>query len=296
VKRNPLIAFLAVTAVLSAGFILAMKLLGQRGFYLGQVYMLVPAISAFITRLVFYEPGFSDAHLRLGRLNYYLKFYVATLGIVAASYVLYTAFSSVTWDFTGDTFLSQFGDQLKATGQDINDLPQGLTPKMMLLIFFIGGLTVFNIPFTLIAFGEEFGWRGFMLPRLYVKGQAAAFVGGGLIWFAWHTLLVLVYPETAHLAPWEHVLNAVILAGGTICTFVFLAYVFVKTESIWAASFAHAVFNNASRSLSYFATVKNQLMANLALTITMALVVAVLYFRGELKIFANSFLSGHKAD
>jgi membrane protease YdiL (CAAX protease family) len=289
-KHKPLIAFLLTTAILSTGFILAMKVLGQKGFYLGQIYMLVPAVAAIITRLFFYAERFRDAHLRLGRVRNYLHFYVITLGIVALTYMMYTAFSSVSWDMSGDTFLSQFAEQLSETGKDINDLPAGMTPKMMLLVFFIGGLTVFNIPFTIIAFGEEFGWRGLMFPQLYKIRPWVAFVAGGLIWFAWHVLLVFVYPKTQDFTLWENVLNTVILAGGTICTFVFLAYVYVKTESIWTASFAHAVFNNASRSFSYLATVENQLLANLALTITMALVIAVLYFRNELKVFRTHSL------
>lgn len=289
-KHKPLVAFLLITAILSIAFILAMRVMGQKGFYLGQIYMLVPAVAAIITRLFFYDQRFKDAHLGLGRVRDYLHFYALTLGIVVLTYLMYTAFSSVSWDMSGNTFLSQFAQQLSDAGKDINDLPAGMTPKMMLVIFFVGGLTVFNIPFTIITFGEEFGWRGFMFPELYKIRPWVAFAVGGLIWFAWHVLLVFVFPKTQDFTLLENVLNTVILAAGSICTFVFLAYVYVKTESIWAASFAHAVFNNASRSFSYIAIVKNQLLANLALAITMALVIAVLYFRDELKVFKTHFM------
>jgi membrane protease YdiL (CAAX protease family) len=288
-KHKSLMAFLMITAALSTAFILAMKAMGQKGFYLGQIYMLLPAVAAIITRLFLYDQRFRDAHLRLGRARNYLQFYVISVGIVILIYLMYTAFSSVSWDISGNTFLSQFAEQLSKTGKDINDLPAGMTPKMMLVVFFIGGLTVFNIPFTIIAFGEEFGWRGFMFPQLYKINPWVAFTAGGLIWFAWHLPLVSVFPKTQDFTLLENVLNTVILAAGSICTFVFLAYVYVKTESIWAASFAHAVFNNASRSFSYIATVKNQLLANLALAITMSLVIAVLYFRGELEVFRMHF-------
>lgn len=43
-----------------------------------------------------------------------------------------------------------------------------LHPQMMLLLYFIGGLTVFNIlPGVITGFGEEFGWRGLMFPLMY---------------------------------------------------------------------------------------------------------------------------------
>ncbi|MDH7514338.1 MAG: hypothetical protein QHI48_00480 [Bacteroidota bacterium] len=55
----------------------------------------------------------------------------------------------------------------------------------MLIVFFIGGLTVFHIlPGLLNGFGEEFGHRGFVFPLLYWEKPWAVFVVGGLIWYA----------------------------------------------------------------------------------------------------------------
>jgi membrane protease YdiL (CAAX protease family) len=74
-----------------------------------------------------------------------------------------------------------------------------------------------------------------------------------------------------------------------LCTFVYLAWALVKSRSIWVAALAHIVMNNAARSLSYFATVQDQMLANLGLTITMMIVVGVLYLRKELDIFTAYF-------
>lgn len=93
---------------------------------------------------------------------------------------------------------------------------------------------------------------------------------------------------------WQHICNGSVLAIGSICTFVFFAYVYAKSGSIWVASLAHAVFNNGSRSFSYFAKVESQLLANLGLTVTMVAVVAFLYIRKEFSIFDN-FLSEDKS-
>jgi membrane protease YdiL (CAAX protease family) len=292
-KKRPLEVYLILVAALSGGLILLMKLLGQRGFYVAQFYMFAPAIAAVIARLLFYEKGFSDARLNLGRLGDYFRFYGLTMALVAGCYLAYWLFGAVSWDFTGDTFLNTLGEQMEATGQDINDLPLGLTPKMMLILFAIGGLTVFNIPFTLSGFGEEFGWRGYMLPQVYGRtGPWRAFIICGLIWFAWHTPLVLVFPKTYHMTAAQSALNGVILAAGSVATFVFLAYVFARSGSIWVASFVHAVLNNASRSLGYFAIVDNQVLANLALTTVMVTAVMGLYARGKLRVFAEFFSEG----
>ncbi|MDH4138655.1 MAG: CPBP family intramembrane metalloprotease, partial [Anaerolineae bacterium] len=259
--------------------------------YLAQVYMLTPAIAAILTRLFFYELRFKDANLRFGRITDYVKFWILSLGIMALSYVLFTLLGSIYWDLTGNAFLERLTKQLAASGQDINaTLPPGVTPQMMLMIYFIGGLTVFNIfPGILTGFGEEFGHRGFMFPLLYQIKPWVGIVIGGLIWYAWHLPLALVVPQTVDYPLWQTLLNLVMMAIGSVCTFTYLAYVYVKSESVFVTSIAHIVMNNSAASFSYFAVIQNQVLANLGLTLTMIVVIAILYFKKELDAFAKYF-------
>jgi membrane protease YdiL (CAAX protease family) len=288
-KKKPLVAYLTLLALLCCGFIVGMKLAGKGGNYLAGAYMFGPAIAALLTRFFFYEKGFRDAHLGFGRLKDYLRFWIWTLILIVISYVLYTLLGSISWDFSGDTFLEQLEKQMALSGQNIGDLPAGMTPRMMLILFFFGGLTLFNIPMTLAGFGEEFGWRGLLFPQLCRHRLMMGFIAGGLIWFAWHVPLTLIIPTTTHFTAWEQAVNAFILALGSIFTFIFFAYVYARTGSIWVVSFVHAVFNNGSRSFSYFATVNNQILANLGLALAMIGVVSFLYIRKEFAVFDDFF-------
>jgi membrane protease YdiL (CAAX protease family) len=253
--------------------------------------MLTPAIAALITRQFFYKPRYSDANLRLGRISDYFKYWFFSLAIILFSYMLFTLLGSVSWDFTGNVFLEKLALQLSMTGQDINDtLPPGFTPKMMLLIYFIGGITVFNIlPGIITGFGEEFGHRGFMFPLLYKVSPLVGIIGGGLIWYIWHLPLALVVPQTADYPTWQILLNLVVMALGSICAFTYLSYVYVKSRSIFVTSVAHITMNNVTASISYFAILKNQLVANIGLTLTMLLLIAILYYKKELSIFNRYF-------
>jgi membrane protease YdiL (CAAX protease family) len=291
-KRAPLTAYLVLVALISAGFIVGMKAMGKSGNYLVGAYMLGPAIAAALTRLFFYSAGFKDARLHFGKWRFYLRFWGITLGVVGLSYVAFTLLGAIRWDFSGEAFLSQLSKQMALSGQRIDDLPAGLTPQRMLLLFFVGGLTIFNIPMMIAGFGEEFGWRGLMFPLLCRTRRVAGFVIGGLIWFAWHVPLMFILPDTSGFALWQHLLNGAVLAVGTIGTFVFFAWAYAKAGTIWLPSLVHAVFNNGARSFSYFVTVKSQLLANVGLTLTMLGVVAWLYFHVELRVF-DSFLSGY---
>ena len=287
---SSLAIYFVILVVLCAAFIGGMMMLGQQGAYLAQGYMLTPALAAIITRLFFYKPRFSDANLRFGKIADYLRFWLISVGITALSYVLFTALGSITWDLTGQVFLDRLAQQFAAVGQDMNEaLPPGFTPQMMLLVYFIGGLTLFNIPGVITGFGEEFGHRGFMFPLLYQIRPWVGILIGGLIWYAWHLPLAFVIPQTVEYPLWQIVVNFIVLAAGSICTFTYLAYVYIKSRSVWVTAIAHIAMNNAAQSFSYFAVVENQLLANVGLALTMAIVVAVLYYTKEMRVFAEYF-------
>lgn len=290
-KHKSLITYFVILAILCTGFIMGAKALGEQGMYLAQGYMLTPAIAAIITRLFFYEQKFRDANLRFGRLKDYFKFWLISIGITAFSYVFFTLLGSISWDFTGQAFLERLAQQFEAAGQDMYAaLPPGFTPQMMLMIYFIGGLTIFNImPGLITGFGEEFGHRGFMFPLLYQIKPWVGILVGGLIWYAWHLPLAFVIPQTVQYSIWETLLNLFILAIGSVCTFTYLSYVYVKSKSVWVASIAHIAMNNSAASFSYFAIIQNQILANIGLTITMIIVIAILYYKGELTVFKEYF-------
>jgi len=52
-------------------------------------------------------------------------------------------------------------------------------------------LLVIALPVTLFTFGEEYGWRGYLLPRLLPLGEIRASVMLGMIWGLWHLPLLL---------------------------------------------------------------------------------------------------------
>jgi len=285
-KDKSLIAYFAILVILCAGFVIGARTIGKQGAYLAQGYMMTPAIAAVITRLFFYRPHFKDANLRFGHPRDYLKYWSLSLGITALSYVMYTLLGAIRWDFTGQVFLDRLAEQFAATGQNMMDtLPPGFTPQMMLWVFTIGGLTVFNImPGLISGFGEEFGHRGFMFPALYRIKPWVGFIVGGLLWFAWHIPILFLIPQTIEMPVWASILNYLILAVGSVCTFAYLAYVYVKSGSVFVTSIAHIAMNNAAASISYFVVIQNQTLANLGLTLTMLAVVAIM-FAGKVFVF-----------
>lgn len=119
------------------------------------------------------------------------------------------------------------------TGQvNIDKLSENLVLSMMTLI--INFLIGFNL-----FFGEEFGWRYFLQPRLQkLYGKRFGVIILGFIWGIWHAPLcfMLYSPKTPVYCVIGHV-SACIFLG------IFLGYAYMKTGNVWAPMLIHMVNN-----------------------------------------------------
>lgn len=102
---------------------------------------------------------------------------------------------------------------------------------MSLFINFIFGFTLF--------FGEEFGWRYFLQPRLQkLYGKRFGVIILGLIWGIWHApLCITLYsPKTPFYCIIGHLITCVFLS-------IYLGYAYMKTENLWSVMLIHMVNN-----------------------------------------------------
>ena len=89
-----------------------------------------------------------------------------------------------------------------------------------------------------LAFGEEFGWRGYAQPRLIRQfGLLAGLLTLGIIWGVWHTpiyYVMHVYPDHPFLGPF------VMTPIDNILVVVPMAWLYIRSKSIWVPTFTHA--------------------------------------------------------
>lgn len=125
-----------------------------------------------------------------------------------------------------------------ATGLVWIELPAGTGSVTAAAMGFVAGFAV-NCVF---AFGEEIGWRGFLISRLQGLGPWLAMTVTGALHAVWHLPAILMTPHYhGDGTPWLIVpgfLVVLTLAG------VPYGFVRLRTGSVWPAVLMHAMFNS----------------------------------------------------
>ncbi|MGN1411201.1 MAG: type II CAAX prenyl endopeptidase Rce1 family protein [Oscillospiraceae bacterium] len=97
----------------------------------------------------------------------------------------------------------------------------------------------------IVYFGEEFGWRGYLYPKLEeLFGTGKTIVIGGIIWGLWHTPELLQGHNFGKDLPLFPISNIILMCIDCIFIGAFLTYLTKKTNSIYPACIAHSLNNN----------------------------------------------------
>jgi uncharacterized protein len=105
-------------------------------------------------------------------------------------------------------------------------------------------LLVIALPVTLFTFGEEYGWRGYLLPRLLPLGEIRASVLLGVIWGVWHLPLIMAGLNYPGVNVW---LAIIVFTFVTVAlTFTYTWFYVASSGSVLVAAVFHASTNQFS--------------------------------------------------
>lgn len=116
------------------------------------------------------------------------------------------------------------------------------------------GAYLLQLSFSVIiffpAFGEEWGWHGYMMPKLLtLMPKPAAIVVGGVIWGLWHALLTVAGHNFGIDYSGYPFVGILVMCLFCVMMNCFLTLVTEKTRSIYPASFIHMITNNMSAAI-----------------------------------------------
>ena len=225
---NPIRIFLVLVFLLSWPFLIyGFGWFGSREAILTRYLfactgMFMVALSAFVTRAFVERKGFHDVGWNLGRISWYLAalllFILLWLGPPFAALL----FGKLSWY------------------QDLS------SDEITVIALSLGGFSL------LAGFGEEFGWRGYLIPRMLTerKRTREVLVLIGFVWGVWHCAIdigplfrVIVEGEVgwvSRIVPTLlHCLQSI--AASIVLSLIFGA-VWLKGRSILLASFFHGYY------------------------------------------------------
>jgi membrane protease YdiL (CAAX protease family) len=202
--------------------------------------MTAPAVSNVLTRLITRE-GKQDLWLkpftqkRAG--SYWLAGWLVPMGLMLTGMVVFFSLFPAYYDGGRQTLT----ELTKTQPGGIN-----LAPNLILVIGLVQGILLSPILNGIFTFGEEFGWRGYLLPKLLPLGGRKAALITGAVWGIWHAPVIamghnygLDYPGY----PW---LGIGMMTLFCILVGIFLAWITLKEGSVWPAVVAHAVLNGVA--------------------------------------------------
>ena len=118
-------------------------------------------------------------------------------------------------------------------------IPIDMTPTFLIVTTIISGLFAGATINALFAFGEEYGWRNYLVDALREKKFVFASIFIGIVWGLWHFPLILLghnYPQHSVAGVFMMVIFCV------LASFVELYFV-LKAKSVYPAAIFHGTIN-----------------------------------------------------
>ena len=264
-------------------------------------YMFLPAIVALVLQAIGGELSIVRRHATRIQVvptdNALLKFrprwsWLVAILTTVAMVALSLLFSALFADFstmkqtTLDLIIAQGIDNVPAEQiAQVEALPEWVMVLSTVLSGIFAGVTI-N---ALLAFGEEYGWRCYMVKALGGRKFLSAALLIGFVWGIWHAPLILMghnYPD-ARVAGVAMMVLFCILGG------IIELYFVLKSGSMWAAVFIHGTINAlAGMSVLMYPGSSALLtgMTGVAGMMAMVVVIALLYLydRSHDRIFHST--------
>lgn len=226
-KSFSLRLYLLIVFALSWPFQIAYALWGNTpasGYLLSSLSMVMVTVGSFIAGRYVFRDGLKSIGWRWGKPKHYLAVFALALFIFAVPVLIENVLG---W----------------------HTVPASISGKTILISF----LTSFLL--TLIpGFGEEFGWRAYMLPKLVQRySLCKALLLHGFIWWAWHIPALVrigVHAEGAEANIWLSIAGTMFISLiPAMMNAILFAYVWTATKGLAVSSVYHSAYDEVRDAL-----------------------------------------------
>lgn len=238
--------FLILCFVLNGILALVFYLTGEKwgvspiSQFVGVIYMYIPFISVLIVQKIIYKGNIKHSigfYFRFNRWYFYAWFLPFLISILV--FLISLSMPNVSLSFNLQGFFERYEKYFQK--QQI-DLMRMQFEKYGNILFFmtliqslIAGITINAI----FAFGEESGWRGFLLSEMKNLGFWKSSLIIGFIWGLWHSPIIAM----GHNYPQHPKIGIIMMIIFCILYSPIFIYTRIKTKSVIGPSILHGSLN-----------------------------------------------------
>ena len=223
------------------------------------VYMFFPLITALVLQAIDKEK-FNHT----GLVNFKIKWswmvaWLLPVVMVLLCILVNGLMPGVELKYSAEQLINQY--HIPEDQQDLVREQFGKMPAWMMMgLVLISGLTMGASVNAIAAFGEEYGWRNYLVHALREKKfwPAALFIG--VVWGIWHFPLILM----GHNYPNEPYWGVLLMVVFCVLLGVLELYFVLKTKSMIVAAVMRGTINAVSGMTIYFTLGGNDFLNGMA--------------------------------
>ena len=239
---------------------------------MASLYMLLPMIVAIVCQMISKEKLAST-----GLLRFKISWSWLVAWILPVAMVLLTIFVNML--MPGCEFNADMSSTIpldSATEEQREMLALFMNPAVMIVVTIVSGLFAGVTINAVFAFGEEYGWRNYLVDALREKKFVCAAIFIGLVWGLWHFPLILL----GHNYPQHSVAGVFMMVVFCVLASFIETYFVMKTKSVFPAAIFHGTINAVAGLNVILIKGGNDLlngMTGLSGFIVMAIVIMIVY-------------------
>ena len=204
------------------------------GQFVVMIAMWVPSVATLITVRFITHEKVNTTGLRFGPS---WKPYAVSALLIPLTFILIYLLTWMLGLGQPDWQLTSFYATIAATGVDMSTAP---SPTFLLIALFFTSLIISPFVNSVLGLGEEWGWRGYLLPRLMPLGKWKAYPLLGVIWGLWHAPLIMI----GFNYPGYPILGILLMILFTTALSIYINELTLRYKSAILAGWIHGVANS----------------------------------------------------
>lgn len=236
------------------------------------IYMIFPLVCALVIQIINKEKLGSTGLLKFKIRWSWLVAWLLPVVIVAATIIVNSLLDGCELKF----HMPPIPGMENLSPEDMAKISAMQNPKVIIITTLVSGLFAGITINAIAAFGEEYGWRNYLVSALKGRNFWVACLFIGVVWGFWHFPLILMgHNYFVHRTAGVFMMVAMCLVMTPI-----ELYLVLKAKSVYPAAIFHGTVNALAGATMLFISGGSDLIngvAGLSGIITMAVVTLILF-------------------